>query len=181
MTFTLNVFPVWSWSLQPKTLKQNLNPSLNWVFSLEIVLACYPSLSNNFWHKHSVKLELLDFLTSIGLHSYIGICMSNLLVIFNPRPSKYLKFWCRKRNNKHEGNLNVSWAGNYVNYWLRILSIKEGVNNKINTLEDDGLRTYIHFTLNMKTRIWNKLRALISHRTTTFVNEELCKDKGFSK
>ena len=58
---------------------------------------------------------------------------------------------------------------------------KLGVNNKINTLEDDGLKTYLLFARNMKTKIWNKLRALISHQTTTFVKEKLCEDKCLSK
>ena len=57
----------------------------------------------------------------------------------------------------------------------------EYVNNKINTLEYDGLQTYLLFACNMMTRIWNKLRALISHRTTAATKEELCEDKVLSK
>ena len=55
------------------------------------------------------------------------------------------------------------------------------IKNKINTLKDDGLKTYLLLTRNMKTRIWNKLRALISDRTTVSAKEELCEDKGFFK
>ena len=50
------------------------------------------------------------------------------------------------------------------------------VNNKFNTLEDDGVKTYLHFYSNMKTKIWNKLRALISHQTITSTKEEVCEE-----
>ena len=55
------------------------------------------------------------------------------------------------------------------------------VKNKINTLENDGLKTYFYFSHNMKIRISEQLRALISHLTIASTKEEMFEDKGGSK
>ena len=41
------------------------------------------------------------------------------------------------------------------------------------------MKTYLHFALKMKTKIWNKLRALIFHRTTASTKEEVCEEFFF--
>ena len=80
------------------------------------------------------------------------------------------EIWGLKRERRW--GYKQGWGSNYIE--------KGSVENKINTLEDDGLKTYLFFSHNMKTRIWNKLRALISHRTIASAKEEVCEDKGFS-
>ena len=45
------------------------------------------------------------------------------------------------------------------------------VNNKINTLESVSMKTYFYFACNMKIRVFEELRALISHFTTTCTKE----------
>ena len=61
---------------------------------------------------------------------------------------------------------------------IHIIFVKfQFVNNKINTLESLGLKTYFYFTCNMKIRVFEKLRASISHLTTSSTKEEMFEDK----
>ena len=51
------------------------------------------------------------------------------------------------------------------------------VNNKINTLESVGLKTYFYFTCNIKIIVFEQLRVSISHLTTASTKEEMFEDK----
>ena len=55
------------------------------------------------------------------------------------------------------------------------------VNNKINTLESVGLKTYFYFSHNMNIRILEQLRASIYHLTIASTKEEIFEDKGVFK
>ena len=103
-----------------KHINNTLKPSLNWVFSLEIVLACYPSLSNNFWHKHLwCRCRGRNWISSLGYLSFFLVwevdLNQHLWRLFSP---KSLRQWLLEELEKFEDFSHPQLYAALINFLL---------------------------------------------------------------